>query len=359
MVRLHAVVATLALAGLAACMPEDAGPMPDFEWEGAWITVLGYETTPADTCAGTFDYLDDYAGALASEFGVSAPLGDYRWYSKALFAELDPCGDPDKSCTGRNGVFTDVMPTEHELVHLVNGQTTQCPLFLAEGLAEYYGTTSSTPASLDLSELLADPGATSFSSSNYPLAGAFVAYLIEDHGLDALLEVCERSGVEPTPVEFDEAVETTLGVSVDLLAQEFASFECSYPQYRSKQYECGLEPSVEVGDQPVELILTLDCADSRTIGPSANEIWTLDVVRILEAGTYLVTLEDEAGDIVDGDVGLQLVPCMTCKDQPLLHTFEPGLGPVLSPVQLDASDYIVRIWGEPGVSKQMTLRFTV
>ena len=356
MARPRAVLATLAFIGLSACTPAETGRIPDFEWEGEWVTIWGFETAVDETCAGTLPYLDDYAGFLANEFGLNHHLGVYRWYSKELFTELEPCGRPINGCAGLNGIFTNVMPIEHEIVHLVNDQVVLCPLFLAEGLAEYYGTTSSTPRSRDLSEILADPGATVFSSRNYPLAGAFTAFLVESHGLDALLEVCERSGFTPTPDEFDEAVEATLGVSTSDLVEQFASFDCTYLEYRSKQYECGRSPSIVIGDEPVELNVTLSCADERTIGPRKSEIWTNNVVQVLEDGVYYIALESETGMNTEDEIGLELVRCTNCTDSPRTYTYNLSIVPFFDLIQLEAGAYTFKVWGAPNVSQSLTLR---
>lgn len=354
---LSALLCVAALLG-SACAPDEPAEMPDFEWQGTWITIWGFDTLPEDTCAGTFRYLDGYAGMLAAEYGITEPLGTYRWYSDAEFLDVDPCSRASNGCAGLNGVFARVMPLEHELVHSANIMTTVCPSLLSEGLAEYYGTNSSTPASRDLRSLLEDPGVRPFPASDYPLAGAFAAFLIENYGLDQILEVCERAGLTPTAAEFSDAVSATLDVPLETLTSSFETFDCSYQQYRSKVYECSQSPSIVIGVEDVESTFSLDCSDDLTIGPRDNEIWTLTTVEAAQSGTYLVALKDESGSIVEDTAGLEIIQCNTkCADYPRVHSFKPGLGPVFGPIQLDAGIHAVRIWGEPNASAIFTLQF--
>ena len=356
---LSAFLSVTAVVGLA-CTPEDPEEMPDFEWQGTWITIWGFDTLPEDTCAGTFTYLDDYAGVLASEYKITEPLGIYRWYSDAEFLDADPCRHESNGCAGLNGIFARVMPLEHELVHSANIMTTVCPALLAEGLAEYYGTNSETPATRDLSGVLEDPGVLPFPAKDYPIAGAFAAFLIEEYGLDRVLEVCERAGVNPTAAEFSDAITAALSVSLETLASSFESFDCSYQQYRSKVYECNQAPSIVAGVEPVESTFNLDCSDQLSIGPRDDEIWTLATAEAMQSGTYLVALKDESGTVVEDIVGLEIIQCDTkCADYPRVHSFKPGMGPVIAPVQLDAGTHAIRIWGEPDISAILTLELSL
>ncbi|MCB1280574.1 MAG: hypothetical protein KDB18_03540 [Salinibacterium sp.] len=334
--------------------------MPDFEWQGTWVTIWGFDTQPEDTCAGTFQYLDDYSGLLAAEYGITEPLGVYRWYSDAEFLDDDPCRRASNGCAGLNGVFARVMPLEHELVHAANIMTTVCPSLLSEGLAEYYGTNSKTPTSRDLSSLLGDPGVRPFPASDYPIAGAFAAYLVENYGLDQVLEVCERAGISPSAAEFSDAVSVALNVSLDTLASKFESFDCSYQQYRSKLSECSQSPSLVIGVEDIKSTFNLDCSDELTIGPRDDEIWTLATAEATHSGTYLVALKDESGTVVEDIVGFEIIQCDTkCADYPRVHSFKPGMGPVIAPVELDAGTHAIRIWGEPETSALLTLEISL
>ena len=356
--------ACLLLLANLSCTPEPEPIEPDFEWQGEWIDIWGFDTQPQDTCAGTFAYVDGYAGLIAERFGVGGHLGVYRWFSPERFADEDPCRNPGVlGCAGTNGAFAHVMPLEHEVVHVANIQSFPCPKVLSEGLAVHYSTTSETPSSNsdNLLALLENP-ATPVDSQDYAIAGAFVAFLVESWGLETVLESCRLSGPAPNAAEFAEAMALAFGAPLDELFSSFLTWRdtygCDYSQYRSKLYECAQAPTVVVDGEPVSLPITLDCNDSGTIGPRYGEIGTLGSIRVVQSGSYLVTLEDDDGLFVE-DLGFQIIECTSCKDAPLAERYPPD--PELSGlwiIALDAGDYLVRVWGPPEATRAMTLTFT-
>ena len=342
------------------CVADEA-EAPDFEWRGEWIDVWGIGKQPEETCAGSLAYLDGYAGAISREFGVDGHLGVYRWYSRELFDAYDPCRGPVGGCAGLNGVFTYGMPLEHEVVHLGDIQNYWCPGVLGEGLAEYYGTTSKTPTSGDIRAVLAQEKSGSIASADYPIAGAFVAFLVESYGLDPIIESCRLSGPAPTPADLADVMTTAFGVPLEQLITGFEEwrdiYSCSYSQYRAKLYECEQPPAVVLGSENVTLDVTLDCSDARTIGPRANEIWTRKSIRVAEAGVYAVSLKDETGAYVT-DLGFELIECAACRDAPRVERSPPDYEfNGLWIMQLDAGDYTLRLWGPPDFARKMTLRF--
>ncbi len=351
---LAALVAVCPL--LLACEPAPA-PEPDFEWRGEWLDILGFGSAPEQTCAGSFAYLDDFAGATAQEFGVSGQLGVYRWYSPAEFAADDPCMSAAAGCTGSNGVFTRLMPFEHEVVHLVNNRVVACPSVLAEGLAEVYGTTSQTPEVWDVMPLIRQSAQGPIALADYPLAGAFVADLIESYGLPDVLRLCELSGPYPDEDEFAAATEAALGDSLAQVLAAFADFDCSFEEYRSRHFECGGEPDLVVGAEPVELELELDCQSPTTVGPRDQEIWTLAQVRVLEPGTYLAELTTQTGSY-DG-LRVELAECVGCSASPRVHDVASDGAAVAAPIQLNANDFMVRIFASPEFADLVTVRLTL
>ena len=350
------------LLGLACVAEQPAGP--DFEWQGEWIDIWGIGKQPEDTCAGTFAYLDGFADAISSEFGVDAHLGVYRWYSHERFDEYDPCRNPGLGCAGLNGAFTYFMPFEHEVVHLANIQSFPCPRLLSEGLAEYYSPNSETPTSGDIQSLLEGP-TTSLAGSDYPIAGAFVAYLVETYGHDALLEICRLTGPAPTAELLAETMTSTFGVPLEQVIDDFGFWEdiyaCEYSQYRAKLYECGQPPATVLERQTVTLDVTLDCNDARTIGPRDQEIWTLVNFRVAAEGstTYEISLKDDTGAYID-EVGFELIECAACGDGPRWVKQDPD--PELSGLwvsYLFPGDYFIKLWGPPEFVGNMTLTFSV
>lgn len=325
---------------------------PDFEWKGDRIDIRGFDMQPEDTCAGTFKYLDAYADATAQQFGVVGHLGIYRWYSPERFASEDPCASTALGCAGTNGVFTRIMPLEHEVVHLVSDHVVACPSLITEGLAEYYGTTSTTRSTEDVTELIAQSEHGRIASDGYPLAGAFVAYLVENHGLDAVLSLCETAGLHPSVAEFSSAAQASFGSSLDEILLEFAEFDCVYSEYRAKHFECSQEPDLMVGAEGGEIELEIGCQSPTTIGPRDGEIWMLGLLRVVEPGVYLAQAESGSG--VGPEITVELVECAACSDMPRSHRVVADA--LSDPIQLNASEYIVRVSGAADADDVVTLR---
>ncbi len=325
---LRATTASLAglLVGLA-CTPEPAAGGPEILLRGEWIDIGVYDRSAEETCAGTFEYLDAYAGVLAAEFGVDAHLGLYRWYSRDRFAADDPCQMPVLGCAGINGMFTTAMPLEHEVVHAAELKSfdfsTSCPSVISEGLAEVYGTSGSTPSASDfdrLEGLLTNPTGQ-IASRDYDIAGRFVGFLVERYGLDSLLDMCALAGGWPEGQELATAFETTFEATIPEVLTEFeAQPNCSYEQYRSHVYACGAAsplPGVVVGAE-VEVTYELDCASEMTLGPRDGVLWIVDRLEF-EQADYLISLVDEDGKLAP--VELALTKCGPCSELPWAQVF--------------------------------------
>src|SRR5690606_9272538 len=110
--------------------------------------------------------------------------------------------------------------------------------------------------------------------------------------------------------------------------------------------ECGQPPAVVLGLETVTLDVTLDCTDARTIGPRADEIWTLVPFHVPEEGSYRyeISLKDETGATVD-DVGFELLECAKCTGGSLAIKQDPD--PELSGlwvIYFLPGDYFIRLW---------------
>ena len=116
---------------------------------------------------------------------------------------------------------------------------------ITEGLAEYYGTSGKTPSSYEVAPLLELPH---IEGSDYALAGAFAAHLVDEYGLDAILDMCAASGTEPDAEQLSQAMSAAFGVSLDQVLADFeVAPRCTYERFRSKIYECGREPIATIG----------------------------------------------------------------------------------------------------------------
>jgi hypothetical protein len=111
----------------------------------------------------------------------------------------------------------------HELVHAAAGRLGMPPAFFAEGLAvalssggRWRGRDIDAVAQgalmggARLEPLLEHFGAEP--DLDYPLAGSFVAFLLDSHGIEAMVEFLERCG--PSPFTFEESFRAAYGRTI-------------------------------------------------------------------------------------------------------------------------------------------------
>jgi hypothetical protein len=332
------------LACANAC--DEAPYEPNWLFQGQWIDIDGRDREPDETCAGSFDYLDRYAGALSVEFGVHQHLGSYRWYSPERYEADEPCGDSRPyACAWHHGADTPLLPHEHEVVHLANFLAGECPSAITEGLAGYYAASGATPSRAELERLFArfeDPSAK-IPDDEYAALGRFVGHLIERFGLEAILDVCVYAGVDSSGVELASAMEGILGASpeqllADLLAQPQTCD--SFERHQSRVYACGLaEAAPDAGvaglpGQQFEIAPKIDCSDESTVGPLGGEIWITQRIDLWVDGDYFVGLQPGFAGQDVADVRLSLARCEPCAE---VRVFEPG--DAAEPEWFDAGRY--------------------
>ncbi len=298
---------------------------PNWLYRGQWIDIDGRDREADETCAGTFEYLDRYAGALSVEFGANQHLPPYRWYSPEQYYTDAPCGtDPrPTACAWPDGADTPFIPHEHEVVHLADSLVGECPNIIAEGLADFYSPTGRTPGSDAIERLttrLADP-AKNIRPGEYAVAGRFAAFLVERFGLQAILDVCSITGRYPDADGLSTAFETVFGLASNALIDEFAAQPgwCnSFEWYQSRVYACGAaEAAPHAGiaggpGEPLEVTYEFGCA-SGAVGPRDSKIWIHERVDFAVDGIYIVGLRDgpELGDLSEG-IELILAKCEPC-----------------------------------------------
>lgn len=287
----------------------------------------------ADACAGTFDYVDAYAGVIAAEFGLDAPLGDYVWYTPEDYDALLPCSARypyPYSCAQDDFIHSAFLPLEHEVVHVANFYTGQCPNALGEGIAVYHSS-EEQGAELDFDVLAGHLAAPSKSNppQDYEMLGRFAAFLIEQYGLAAVLDVCALAGRQASGPQLAQAMESILGASPDelLMALSEQPTSCNdFRRYRSKVFACGAAaaaPSLGTVLDHLEVSLALGCDQGDTVGTVDSvdgEIWRMWSVEIPVDGNYWFTLRDEALDLPPVATTLEVSRCGPCED---VHSFGP------------------------------------
>jgi hypothetical protein len=315
-----------ALVLLTACSDDEVTL-----YEGKWIDVAGIGRERADTCVGTFDYVDAYAGVLAAEFGLDGPIGDFIWYTPEEYDARRPCPWVYPSaCVDEDTAHSPVFPQEHEMVHLANHRAGWCPKPLSEGIAVYYSTDVSKGSNLNIDVLrgrLAAPSA-SIPKTEYEMLGRFAAFLIERHGLQAVLEVCAVAGREPSGAHLSAAMHSILGATSDELITALSQepSHCNdFFDYRSKVFACGVAaaaPSLGTFvDGKLEARLEFGCDHPDTVGPIEAGAFYGQIVRTLSLdiptdGHYWFILHDEAQEwtTVPEGITLAVTQCGPCGD---------------------------------------------
>jgi hypothetical protein len=300
---------------------------PNWLFHGEWIDIDGRDRSAEDACAGTFEYIDAYSGALAVEFGVTEHFGSYRWYSPEQYDADLPCGPGlpyPYACAvvEDHTLHTAFIPHEHEMVHLVHSRAGMCPSILTEGLAEYYGTSPQTPGDSDIERLaarLAAP-AEKIANRDYAIAGRFAAYLVEQHGLESVLDVCRSTGQYPNADELSAAMTDVLGLSTQMVLDDFADEFANRPStcnradhYQSRVFACGAAaaaPDAGMIDGVLEKTYDFGCASSTTVGPFVDTIKIVERIDLDADTAYLVRLQAEDVDLTG--VELTLAACEPC-----------------------------------------------
>jgi hypothetical protein len=315
----------LALALVLGCEHED-GHVPHWLFQGEWIDVDGQDREADETCAGTFLYLDGYAGVIATEFDVEAHLGTYHWYSQEAYASEDPCGG-SAGCGWHDEAYTPNVPHEHELIHMANFAALgdYCPGVLAEGLAEYFDTFGQDVIAEDFDRLdarFADP--VKIFPGEYAVAGRFAAFLVHEFGLAAVLEVCAATGRYPDADTLASAMTEILGASPEQLVATVAAepADCNrFDRYQSHAYACSdaaAAPSAGIVEAEGEFVATyaLGCVSASTLGPLSGDIWIVEQIEFAAADTYAISTSPP--------VEIVLARCGYCGE---VERFRSDVGP--------------------------------
>jgi hypothetical protein len=341
---------------LTACRDE-IEPVPLYA--GEWIDIGGIGRERSDTCVGTFHYVDAYAGALVAEFRVNGPVGSYIWYSPEDYDALHPCPFPYPSaCAGEDTVHSPFFPQEHEIVHVTHHHRSGwAPPPLAEGIAVYYSTEINEGKPLDVDALarrLASPTA-GIPLEEYEMLGRFAGFLIERHGLDAVLEVCAAAGREASGGQLSAAMHAILGETPEelLAALSQEPTHCNdFDIYRSNVFACGVAaaaPSLgSFVDGHLEARLEFHCEQPDTVGPFEAGTFYGRMVRMFRLDlptndVYVFRVRDEtqADEPIPNGLTMRASQCRPCGDWVWADSDVDGSFPSIA--GLDAGRYSVEI----------------
>lgn len=343
----------LPLALLLACN------LPEPELEGAHVRIAADPGLP--TCGDNLAHMDHFITLLSAELGRPPPTGndriDYYHLTRGSFDQRTICVQERGGCAILGDVFSTQIPHDHEVVHAVAWPDGVSAAFFIEGLAVAYEYSPPHPpqghlypdlesyGSLTIEDAIESRAKSWLTGEAYPLAGAFTAFLIERHGIDAYMRVYRRLQLADDFGLVARAIEREFGESLASLIDEFdrTRRDCPPIAFNRKLIECSAPEIAWDGvlwadyralgcdqDDVVGPFDTGTVVTHRTIVVPEDAIYTLDVVGDSDT---LSTLEPNAAE---------LVRCGGCDGFVRAQAYA-GQGPV--PAQLRAGTYALSLRG--------------
>lgn len=265
---------------------EDHGfhDLPPITWKGSYIE-FGSDVD-AEVCPATLPAENEYMQGV-DEYVRSNTIYPIRYYH--LRQELDQYGF---SCAGLDGcirfqdgvmfAFSKLLSHRHELIHAssIGGEHR----LLEEGLATFLGTDLNWYGIADPLDIRAavdsvDSG-EGLPAEFYPVAGHFVSFLTDEHGLPAVVSLIEDTEPGMTLDELDELAVEHLGRDLRsaIDAYEAAGPGCEVAQYSPTWFQCELTPpsipifACTASNEAVQVDIELSCADGAS-GVQDGTIW--------------------------------------------------------------------------------------
>ncbi|MBZ5710901.1 hypothetical protein [Nannocystis pusilla] len=303
---------------LAAC-----DTLPELRHEGRHVRI---GTSPElELCAGTVEHMDRFIERMAAEFGVEPPTGDgrytYYWLTREDFVDLTPCPREVAGCTLIETIYSTEAPLDHELVHLFAYDTST---FFAEGLAVAYeglggGMADIRPTQVKRRDIWSSLLGALWFGISYDDAGAFVAYLLDRHGIPAFQAALPKFPLVPSRARLDGVFREAFGRSLAASVADFTGERerCPHFVYDRKLMECNAPAIAWDGEYHAEY-RRLAADEPDAVGPyRGDELVILRTLDVATAGDYeleIVGVPLVGGSNIFIDLALSLVRCGGCDD---------------------------------------------
>lgn len=309
----------LALAAAFAC------DLPD-------VTVVGTHVEIAadpglELCGGTLAHMDEFVERVSAAF--SRPPPDerirYYWLEAHDFFRRSGCPEGSSACAHDLTLYAPTAPFDHELVHNVASPIGNPLPFFAEGLAVAHeglrddlGALAERelqpPSYVAIEDVLTQPtGVRLAEAGGYPVAGAFTAFLIRTHGIDAHLRLYARLAYTARRGAIDRAFRDVFGVSLDRSIADFeaAAGDCPHYAHDPKLVECSA-PALEWDGADLVHHRPFGCDQDDVIGPfRGTAILAVRTLEIAEPGGYSLTVISGPTDRPPAVILLRCDPCAT------------------------------------------------
>lgn len=243
----------LALAAvIVGCVPDEEQCEAEETRTGDLIDFFAFGHGSTDLyCEAGFEEAESHARWVAEAWGQPP-----REVAYGLFTSRDhpcwSCNSASIGCAFGDSVAATTVPHRHELAHSVRGLP--CPGVLEEGWAMLYGDPFVEGETLgDLRAAVEAGAAGALPGEYYFVAARFVAFLLENYGVEALAQTCELSTSD---------VESLDAAFVDVYGQSLEELLVAFEEY----------PAWTMS----ELRQDQACEDESVPAPF-GEAWTLDL----------------------------------------------------------------------------------
>lgn len=283
-----------------------------------------------EPCAGNLAHMDRFISLLAAELGVTPPTGDDRftfyWLDQDDFLDLAPCPREVTACAVFGTVYSRAAMLDHELVHLLDYGTAT---FFGEGFAVAYeglgaDVMGGLPPRVGRRDIWGSLLSVLWFGVDYDDAGAFVAYLLDRHGLAKFQAALPRFPMLASRAGIDRVFREQFGVSLEDSVADFMDGReaCPHIAYDRKLMECDVPRIAWDGRHHAEY-RRLAADEPDAVGPfGASDLMVLRGIDIPEDGTYdLDIIADLRADSRPPYTRptLTLVGCGGCDDEPVFH----------------------------------------
>lgn len=230
--------------------------------------------------------------------------------------DLSPCLE-SSDCADGLAVFSRTLFHDHEIVHVLLRDLGRSQTFLYEGMAEAFGRAGgafTVERTVAKSEILRSLSATTDPKTiSYPLAGLFVRFLVERHGMMAVKRVYARARHDTDTSQLGEIFQTELEASLDVTLDLLAE---TAPDCYPRQNLCTARP-VAWSDGAWNYRFGLSCGSPGVLEIVPGALRNEALVEIPEAGAYRLTVSWPS-------VPVKELVVARCGCRPELHTVESG-----------------------------------
>lgn len=260
--------------------------LPPISWEGSYIEF----GTDVDSvvCEQTLPLMDEYMGGVDEHVrsGTTYPIRYFHLRDELTDYGFG-CPEGSYGCVDRDAeslvVGSRQLSLRHELIHAssLGGQHH----VIEEGLAVFLGTDLQWAGIAEPMDIRAafesvEGSEAGLPADFYPVAGHFVSFLADEHGLPAVVSLVEASASGMTLDELDALAVAHLGRDLRSAIDDYESAGpgCEVAQYSPTWLECELTPpSIPIfaclaTNEAVHVDLELSCASGAS-GVQDGMIW--------------------------------------------------------------------------------------